>query len=126
MGLTFQEKEAAKAAQKQAKEDKAFAKKQIGVLAPQKVELTSLKEKTAGFEHLVPAHVLAHAAKTSAKLNEVYGRLELIFKGEKTVEETNPDRKAFEEEVKSMASEGHSAIERLRVQVQEIIRWNQS
>ena len=79
-----------------------------------------------GHEHLFPAHVLTHSTQVVSKLDDVYGRLELIFKGEKTLEETHPDRKVFEEEVKNMASEGSQAIERLRVQVQEVTRWNQS
>lgn len=124
--MAQQDKEATKAKAVQTKVDKAFAKKHIGTLAPQKVELTSLKEKTVGHEHLFPAHVLTHSTQVLSKLDEVYGRLELIFKGEKTLEETHPDRKVFEEEVKNMASEGSQAIERLRVQVQEVTRWNQS
>ena len=109
---------------KVSKSDISFAKKYIAQLAPQKVELNGLKEKTSGQEHLYPAHVLTFAQQTLAKIDEWYNLIEPIFKGEKQLEDVQPDKKKFEEEIKHIVGEGTMAIERLRVQVNEVSRWN--
>eukprot|EP00435_Cladocopium_sp_Y103_P003632 s3503_g1.t1 len=109
---------------KVSKSDISFAKKYIAQLAPQKVELNGLKEKTSGQEHLYPAHVLTFAQQTLGKIDEWYNLIEPIFKGEKHVEEVQPDKKKFEEDIKHIVGEGSMAIERLRVQVNEVSRWN--
>lgn len=105
------------------KTDINFAKKYVSALAPQKVELVSLKEKTAGHEHLYPAHVLTYAQQTLSKIEEMYGKIEPIFKGETPLESVNPDKKKLEDEVKAVVSEGSMAIQRLRVQVGEVSQW---
>ena len=110
--------------QKVAKSDMTFAKKYISQLAPQKVELNGLKEKTQGNEHLYPAHVLTYAQQTLAKIDEWYSKMEPIFKGETHLEDVNKDKKKLEEDLKEIVKEGSSAIERLRVQVNEVSRWN--
>lgn len=109
---------------KVSKSDISFAKKYIAQLAPQKVELNGLKEKTSGQEHLYPAHVLTYAQQTLGKIDEWYNMIEPIFKGEKHLEDVQPDKKKFEEEIKHIVGEGTMAIERLRVQVNEVSRWN--
>lgn len=111
---------------KASKADQNFAKKFISALAPQKLELAGLKEKSAGKEHLIPAHVLTFASQTLSKIEASYSQIEPIFKGEKTVEEVNADRSAFEAELKGMVQEGSMAIERLRVQVTEVERWGKT
>ena len=102
------------------KQDKAFGKKYVSLMAPMKVELAGLKEKTSGNEHLYPAHVLTYAQQSLSKLDSMYVVVEPIFKGEKTVEDVNSDRAVFEEEVKNVVGEATLAIERLRVQVSEV------
>lgn len=54
-------KKVAKVKAKANKQDKAFGKKYVSLMAPMKVELAGLKEKTSGKEHLYPAHVLTYA-----------------------------------------------------------------
>ena len=108
---------------KVSKADINFGKKYVAALAPQKIELISLKEKTAGHEHLYPAHVLTFAQQTLSKIEEMYGKIEPIFKGETPLESINPDKKKFEDEVKAVVSEGSMAIQRLRVQVGEVSQW---
>jgi len=103
--------------------DKAFAKKYIAALAPQKLDLTSLQTKTQGKEELFPAHVLTFATQTLRKIDNTYSLIEAVFNGEKCIADIADDRSKLEEEIKAVVAEGTCAIERLKVQVKEVENW---
>ena len=116
-------KEPKEKVQKVSKYDISFAKKYISQLAPQKVELSGLMDKTKGQEHLLPAHVLTFATQTLGRIDHWYQTIEPVFKAEKNLEEVEKDKKKLEEDLKHAVHEGSMATERLRVQVNEMARW---
>ena len=116
-------KEPKEKVQKVSKSDISFAKKYISQLAPQKVELSGLMDKTKGQEHLLPAHVLTFATQTLGRIDHWYQMIEPVFKAEKNLEEVEKDKKKLEEDLKHAVQEGSMATERLRVQVNEMARW---
>ena len=98
--------------------DTSFAKTHISNLAPLKLELQTLRNKTGSHEHLYPTHVLTFAGQAMAKIDEVYVKLESVLKGDKHLAEIlQGEKSSFEAELKHLLQEGTSAIERLHVQV---------
>ena len=92
-------------------------------MAPQKLDLTTLKKKTEGKELYFPPHILTFVAQVLKKVEETYDGLEKVLKGDKELVELYKEKAKLETDVKEVLSNASNAIERLKVQVSEVDSW---